>query len=261
MSTEQEASTHTPTAGPSTTDPSLAAVWMRLSVSLSFVTGLVDIMAYLTLSKFFVTAITGDLILGVSDLVRHVTPSTLLVLMVPVYLCGIVLAYFIARVLGLGGVRMMRTLLVVETAFFGVAFVTSAVAPSPGFNRSTYAVVIGVCAIVAVAVQNTAMKMADPQAPTTWAMTANTVHCCVAALDSCFQRGAQRASSLKQVRQTLPAIIAWVIGGLIGTFATIWFHRWCWAIPFAAFVLLLAAVWKRTNHVDGQETSAALTKK
>ena len=252
MSTHRQEGSHTDRASRSTTDPLLAAVWMRLSLSLSFITGMVDIMAYLTLSKFFVTAITGDLILGVSDLVRHVTPSALLILMVPVYLCGIVLAYFIARVLGLGGVRMVRALLITETVFFGCALLTSVADPSSGHADSNYSVTIGVCAIVAVAVQNTAMKMADPQAPTTWAMTANTVHFTVAALDSWFQRGAERASSLKQVRQTLPAIFAWVLGGLIGTLATLAVHDWCWAIPFVAFCLLLASVWRHTGRVEHQ---------
>ena len=252
MGAHPEAGPHPRPAIPSTTDPSLSAVWLRLSLSLSFVTGMVDIMAYLTLSKFFVTAITGDLILGVSDLVRHVTPNALLILMVPVYLCGIVLAYFIARLLGLGGVRMLRALLITETVFFGCALVTSVADPSSGHAGSPYSVVIGVCAIVAVAVQNTAMKMADPNAPTTWAMTANTVHCTVAALDCWFQRGAERASSRQQVRQTLPAIFAWVLGGLIGTFATIAVHDWCWAIPFLAFCLLSASVWQRTGRVERQ---------
>lgn len=104
-------------------------------------------------------------------------------------------------------------------------------------------------AILAVAVQNTAMRMADPKAPPTWAMTASAVHCTIAALDSYLSRGAERASSLEQVWQILPVLFAWVLGGLIRTFATILAHDWCWGIPFVTFGILLASVWKRTGKL------------
>ena len=250
MSDVTQEQSNAATAGASQTDPSLAAIWTKLSLSLSFATGMVDIMAYLTLSKFFVTAITGTLILGVSDVVRKVTPSALVVWMVPTYLCGIILAYLIAHVLGLGGAPMIRTLLVTETAFFAGAFLVAALAPSAAHTGSLASVVIGLCAIFAVAVQNTAMRMADPSAPTTWAMTANTVHCTVSAMDSLFLRGAKRAAALKEVRATLPAIIGFVVGGLMGTFTTVAVGEWAWALPFATFAILLASVWHRTDEVE-----------
>lgn len=261
MSTHQAAGPGHRTDGPSPPDPAVAAMWMRLSVTLAFITGLVDIMAYLTLAKFFVTAISPSMILMASDLVRHVTPNAPLLLMVPTYLCGIVLAFFIARWLGIGSARMMRGLILTETVFFGCAFVVSLINPSPGHAGSIYTVLIGVLAILAVATQNAGMRMADPQAPTTWAMTAITVQCGIAALNSCFSHGAQRASALKQVRQIVPALIGWVLGGLIGTFATILARNWCWGIPFVTFAILLASIWKPTAKVEHQEAAPAPAKK
>ncbi|MCW6511788.1 DUF1275 family protein [Lichenifustis flavocetrariae] len=68
--------------------------WTRLPPALGFLTGMIDVIGWLTLSHFYSANITGDLTQSVSYLLPGETPHAPQILAVPVFFAGMILIYF-----------------------------------------------------------------------------------------------------------------------------------------------------------------------
>ncbi len=217
------------------------AEWPHLPAALGFLTGMIDIAGWLTLGGFFSANITGDLVESVSYFVPGRPLHPLQVLAIPAFFVGAVSVYFLARRLGSANVAMVRSVLFTQFLLLVLVCGLSETAKHTLAPDGLPFVVIGTAIVLAIAVSNTSMHLLDNQAATTWALTANTVIATIALLNIVTKYGSEedRAKDWKKWRSIWPVIVCFLLGGLGGTLAVSFLHRWAWSIPAAVSLLLL----------------------
>ena len=188
------------------------AQWVRLSMLLAFVIGVADILAWLSLGKFFIAIITSDLIISVAELASGEPLKLMAVLAIPTYLIGVVAGYFVNRSQGGGTLRAVRVVLTVEVVLFGGATV---LAVADGRSDPTGAIAI--------------------------AIALNVVRGIVGLLDAATRTGDGPAKGLQAAADTLPAVGMFLVGVAAGTTAHLTVGPWAWALP-AVFLLVVLIV-------------------
>ena len=221
--------------------------WSRVSIVFSFINGMVDIMGWLTLGGFFAANITGDFVIAIADVVRGQQLHLLQLLAIPFYIGGVFLALVLAQRLGRQSVVQLRVLLLLQCLLLMCALTISVVLhPAPSME-GTPAVLIGLCAVSSIGVQNAVMRLADKQAPTTWALTANSVTAIFALMTLIHQNQADRTEAIETWQFNWRAIVAFLIGALVGAVAFSLLHTWAWAVPSVTTLLVLGVSWNFTR--------------
>ncbi|GJG89088.1 hypothetical protein tb265_42690 [Gemmatimonadetes bacterium T265] len=169
--------------------PASPAGWPHLPAEVAFVTGMLDLIGWFLLTGFFSANTTGDAVESASYVVPGQHPHVLQLLAVPLFVVAVVLVYLLSRRFGSASaatVRAMRAIQFVLLACLCLVSGTMRPSASPGGLEH---VLVGVLAVVTVAVSDTAMHMLDATAPTTWAITANVVTGMIALLNVATKYG------------------------------------------------------------------------
>ena len=221
--------------------------WPRLPAEIAFVTGMLDLIGWFLLTGFFAANITGDAVESASYAVPGQHPHVLQLLAVPLFLVTVVLVYLLSRRLGSASAATVRGVRAIQFVLLAcLCLVSGAMRPSASPDGLEH-VLVGVLAVVTVAVSNTALHMLDAKAPTTWAITANVVTGMIALLNIATKYGslAERAEDRARWRAVWPAVLAFLAGGLVATVAVVTLHNWAWAVPAAVSLLVLVATWRQ----------------
>lgn len=224
--------------------------WPRLPPALGFLTGMVDVIGWLSLSHFYSANITGDLTQSVSYLLPGETPHMLQILAVPVFFVGLVVAYSLSRTYGADSPATMRALLLVQAAVLLALCFAAGVAGPVIASKAWSDVAVGVLAVLAISLSNTAMHLMNKSAPTTWALTANCVTAAVAILNIVTGHGSaeERDRDARTWRAIVPTVLWFLLGGLLGVLAVRGLHARAWLAPLVTALLLWALLWPRATE-------------
>lgn len=149
--------------------------WVLVSV-LSTTAGAADATCFLALGGLFVAHITGDVVTVIAHYVAggYARPGPLLA--VPVFVSALCASVLIAKTADRAGASPRRVLLLLQSMLL-ITCLALAVefGPFASFNEPT-AVLVGMFAVAALAVQSAAVRLTLPNTPATAVLTMNVVH-------------------------------------------------------------------------------------
>ena len=224
--------------------------WPRLPPALGFITGMIDVISWITLAHFYTANITGDLVQSVSYIIPGQSVHVLQVLAAPVFLIGVIFVYVVARRLGASSPAMMRTLLLIQAAVLAVLCVAAGSDGVARVGKNVSDLIVGLLAVFAIALSNTTMHMMDKSAPTTWALTANCVSAAIASLNLITGHGSedQRRQDRHTWHTIWPTVLAFLMGSLVGVEAVQHFQERAWLVPLISALLLWTLLWPRATE-------------
>jgi uncharacterized membrane protein YoaK (UPF0700 family) len=231
----------------------LGGSWLLPAV-LSTTAGTVDVIGFLALGGLFTAHISGNLCVLAAHYVTGRFSKVGPLLSVPVF---IAVLGVVTLALGRGqkasnGSR--RALLVLHLALLaaslglGVTF-----GPFTDADRPL-AVLVGMLAVAAMAIQNALVKLALHDAPATAVMTTNLA---VLTMDlATLARGRadpdERARARRRVRMTLPRVVGFVGGCAAGAALEAFFNLWALALPVVLAGLALP-LWELSSEGRARE--------
>jgi uncharacterized membrane protein YoaK (UPF0700 family) len=195
---------------------------MALPAALSLLAGVTDVTSWLLLGGFFSAHVTGNLVVIAADVVSGRAPGVAPILAVPVFIVTAAAAAVASRRLAANGTsaRTITTLLLsVQAVLLVLAAVLSFTTRASDDPTRPLAVVIGLCAVCAMATQNAFLHLVPPKAVSTAVMTGNLVAGVIALVDLALNRGASpsvQASARSRWRGAWPLLAGFVTGCLIG---------------------------------------------
>lgn len=224
--------------------------WPGLPPALGFLTGMIDVIGWLSLSHFYSANITGDLTQSVSYLLPGETPHMLQIIAVPVFFVGLVVAYSLSRRYGAESPATMRALLLIQAAVLLALCLAAGVAGPVPASKAVSDVAVGVLAVLVISLSNTAMHLMNKSAPTTWALTANCVTASVAILNLLTGHGSaeERSRDARTWRVIVPTVLLFLLGGLVGVLAMRGPYPRAWLVPLVTALLLWVLLWPRATE-------------
>ena len=218
----------------------LRGAWL-LPIVLSTTAGAVDVIGFLALGGLFTAHITGNVVVLAAHYVIGGFSEVGPLLAVPVFMAVLGLVTAGSVVAERAGRRSRRDLLVLHGCLlagclgFGAAFGPFADAERP------LAVLVGMLAVAAMAVQNALVKLALPGSPSTAVMTTNITQVTVdlATLVGGLGTPDDLARSRDRVGAILPCVVGFVCGCAAGAILEVHFALWSLTLPVALAVLAI----------------------
>lgn len=189
-----------------------------LLVVLSVVAGCTDIIGFLGLNGLFTAHITGNLAFLAARLVGGSGEVQIAqMLSVPVFIVVVGLAVLLVGRLESIGLASLHPLLLLQFVLLAGSLVMCDAAGSPVNLHASSAVVAGMLAVSAMAIQNVLVQKSLKGAPSTAVMTTNVTRFAMAA-GSVLLGGdpASVAEARNQAARILPVIVGFVVGCAVG---------------------------------------------
>ena len=210
-----------------------------LPTALSLIAGIADVTSWLTLGGLFSAHITGNLVVVAADWVRGESLHTAQLLAIPVFVMGVVLTDLLARIFGPRRATMIRSLLLAQFLLLACASALAA-ATHPSTDPNGFAaILVGMIAVTAMAVQNTLLHLTCKPAPSTAVMTGNIVVSTLALIHMVLSRGSGRSDAIHEWKTTWPLLFGFLAGCIAGATAVSLLHNLAWLLPAAASLILL----------------------
>ena len=208
---------------------------------LSLIAGSTDVIGFLGLNGLFTAHITGNLAVLAAHIVAGDPTIFSYVLSVPVFMMMLFLTRVLAGVLEQAGVSTLRPLLLLQL-FFLAAFLSICVVAGPWRDADAIlAVIAGMCGVAAMAVQNALVQISLTNTPTTAVMTTNVTHFMLDLGEALVGRDrAQAARARARAMHTLPVIVGFTIGCVLGAAFEAAAGLWSLALPAALALLAFA---------------------
>jgi uncharacterized membrane protein YoaK (UPF0700 family) len=205
---------------------------------LSLIAGSTDTIGFLGLNGLFTAHITGNLAVLAAHIVAGDPTIFSYVLSVPVFMMMLFLTRLLAGGLDQAGVSTLQPLLLLQL-FFLVAFLSICVAAGPWRDADAIlAVIAGMCGVAAMAVQNALVQISLTQTPTTAVMTTNVTHFMLDLGEVLVGRDpAQVVQARARAMHTLPVIVGFTIGCVLGAAFEAAAGLWSLALPTALALL------------------------
>lgn len=221
-----------------------------LLIALSLIAGITDVTSWLTLGGLFSAHITGNLVIVMADWVRGESPHAIQILAIPVFVIGVVLAAFSARFFGARKGVMTRSLLFEQFLLLACASALAAATHPSTDPNGLAALLVGMLAVTAMAVQNTLLHLARKQAPSTAVMTGNIVISTIALIDMTLDRGSHRSDAIQKWKATCPLLVGFLAGCIAGATAVSLSHDLAWLLPAVASLILMLCCGSPKNPLD-----------
>jgi uncharacterized membrane protein YoaK (UPF0700 family) len=226
----------------------LWAQW--LPAGLSFVAGFVDTTSFVALFGLFTAHVTGNFVLLGSALV-HSGPGVIAkVLVVPVFVMTVAALRLLTIRLRARKRAVVRTLLSLEAVFlFGFLAMGVTLGPFSDADAPS-AVLTGMAAAIAMALQNAAMRDSLGHVHPTTLMTGNITQAVIDVVDLCCGVGDRhhRESMHRRTRRLLSNLFAFTLGCVLAALGVLFLGFWCLALPMAVTGLIAAAPDASTRH-------------
>lgn len=218
----------------------------RLPAALSFIAGVTDVTSWLLLGGLFSAHITGNLVVLAADTVTHTAPHLAAVLALPVFVVTTVGATAVARRLAAHRDRTRRILLGAQALLLLVAAVLSFAGHASANPDAALGIVIGMCAVCAMASQNAYLHLVPAKAPSTAVMTGNLVAATIAAADLLATWG-KSPTAWKRWNDAWPLLAGFIGGCLVGATASSLLGDHAAVVPAALAAALLFATAFRSS--------------
>jgi len=210
-------------------------------VALAVIAGATDVSSWLLLGGFFSAHVTGNLVVIAADLVRGVNPDLASLLAIPLFIVATVIATLAARRLGARSPATQHLLLGAQALLLVAAAVLSFTTQASAHPKSGLAVLIGMCAVAAMAAQNAYLHLVPERPLSTAVMTGNLVAATIALTDVVRSRG-KDVGARERWTQTWPLLAGFISGCLIGAIGATIFSDHAAAIPALLALALFVSV-------------------
>jgi uncharacterized membrane protein YoaK (UPF0700 family) len=221
-----------------------------LPIALSLIAGIADVTSWLTLSGLFSAHITGNLVIAMADWIRGELPRASQILAIPIFIMGVVFARLSAQIFGVRRGATIKLLLFEQFLLLACAFALAA-ANGPSTNpNSLAALLVGMFAVTAMAVQNALLHLVRKQAPSTAVMTGNIVVSTLALIDMTLDRGSDRSDAIDKWKATWPLLAGFLAGCIAGATAVSLSHDLAWLLPAVASLILVLCWGSPKNPLD-----------
>lgn len=184
-------------------------------VALSLIAGVTDVTSWLLLGGFFSAHVTGNLVVVGADIVTGARPDLVAVLAIPVFIVTTAVATAVARRIGAHRPVVTTVLLGAQAVFLLAAGALSFTTHASAHPTTGMAVVIGICAVCAMASQNAYLHIVPPKALSTAVMTGNLVAATVAATDIVRSRGGSSDARARWT-ESWPLLAGFMVGCIVG---------------------------------------------
>lgn len=232
-----------------------------IPTALSLIAGVTDVTSWLLLGGFFSAHITGNLVVVAADIVTGTPPDIVALLAIPVFILTTAIATVIARRIGALSPKVTTVLFGAQATFLLAAGVLSFTTHASAHPKEGVAIVIGICAVCAMATQNAYLHIVPPRALSTAVMTGNLVAATVAATDILRTRGEAPDARAKWTA-SWPMLAGFISGCLIGAAGATLLSDQAALIPAVLAVLLLITELVRRNtrpqHDEGFRPAPAV---
>ncbi|MBV8400161.1 MAG: DUF1275 domain-containing protein [Acetobacteraceae bacterium] len=228
--------------------PELWAQW--LPPGLSFVAGFVDTASFVGLFGLFIAHITGNFVVIGASMVHSGPGIIAKVLVIPVFIATIACVRLLAIRLRARKLSVVRTLLSLEAIFLFV-FLASGVLLGPFYDAdSTFAVLTGMAAAVAMAFQNAAMRDSLGHIHPTTLMTGNITQAVMDLVDLACRVGDKhhRETMRRRTRRLAFSLGAFTLGCLLSASGLLFLGFWCLIFPIGVTIVVAAAPESSTRH-------------
>jgi uncharacterized membrane protein YoaK (UPF0700 family) len=223
--------------------PSVDQSWamMLLPTVLSLIAGSCDVITFIGLDGLFTAHITGNLVILITRSVAGEHASMPHILSVPVFVAALGLTATLAVLLGRAGIASLRSLLILQLLLLCGSFIVCVCSDARIDPSDERALIAGMLAVSAMAVQNVIAHVSVRGMPSTAVMT-TTVCRFVAdfvALLSEPNRDLAAKAGLR-AKRTAPVIIGFAVGCSLGAGCEIALGLWALALPIGLAFIALA---------------------
>lgn len=205
---------------------------------LAFTAGFVDTAGFIALFGLFTAHVTGNLVLIGASMVDFRPGILGKLLALPVF----VLAVAGARMFVLHREARGRDAgigLLVGQTFFLAAFLAAGVAATPMVDADApITILVGQCAVIAMAVQNAATRTVFAGMAPTTVMTGNVTQVVIDLVDLVSSPGA-RGTVTARLKKMAPPVLTFAFGALAGALGYAAFGFWCLAAPISSVIVIL----------------------
>jgi len=230
---------------PTATTTTAARKTIRLPAILAMLAGVTDVTSWILLGGLFTAHITGNLVVLAANLVSATPPRLAAVLALPVFILIAVVATLFARRFGERRGRTQTVLLGAQAIMLSAAGILSFTTTASAAPDAPLSVLIGLCAVAAMATQNSFLHLVPAKAPSTAVMTGNLVAAVIAAVDLVRTRGTS-STALASWISSWPLLVGFVLGCLVGAAASTVFGDHAAVVPAViAIVVFVGAGIKR----------------
>ena len=227
------------TAAPVAAHPAQRAQ-IRLPAALSFLAGVTDVTSWLLLGGLFSAHITGNLVVLAADTVTHTAPHLAAVLALPIFIVTTVGATAVARRFATRHDRTRRILLGTQALLLVAAAVLSFAGRASADPDAPLGVIIGMCAVCAMASQNAYLHLVPAKAPSTAVMTGNLVAATIAAADLLATWG-KSPTAWTRWHDSWPLLAGFIGGCLVGAAASSLLGDHAAVVPAVLAIILFFA--------------------
>lgn len=216
-----------------------------LPVALSLVAGVTDVTSWILLGGFFSAHVTGNLVILAADAVTRTTPDLAALLAIPVFIITTAGATMLARRIGAHSPGTTTALLGLQASLLILAGALSFTTHASADPKQAMAVVIGMCAVCAMAAQNAYLHLVPARSMSTAVMTGNLVAATVTATDL-IRSGGKDTAAREKWTDNWPLLAGFLVGCLIGAAGATLLSDQAAVVPALLAVALL--IWQITRQ-------------
>ena len=214
---------------------------IRLPAILALLAGVTDVTSWILLGGLFTAHITGNLVVLAANLVSGTPPRLAAVLALPVFILTAVVATLCARHFGERKERTSAVLLGAQAILLAAAGILSFTTTASAAPDAPLSVLIGLCAVAAMATQNSFLHLVPARAPSTAVMTGNLVSAVIAAVDLVRARG-RSSTAMASWISSWPLLAGFVLGCLVGAGASTFFGDHAAVVPAVVAIAVFVGV-------------------
>ncbi len=210
---------------------------------LSFVAGFVDTCGFVALFGLFTAHVTGNFVLIGAAIADYHGGLIAKLLALPVFVIVVAVTRTLTIALEDRRKNAAVPLLALQILFLA-GFLACGVAAVPlPDGDAPMVIVIGMLAVTAMAIQNTASRTVFIMHTPTTVMTGNVTQVVIDLVDLSLGRGA--AEARLRIRKMVPAILTFTIGALAGALGYVFAGFWCLALPIVLLMVIFARETRR----------------
>jgi uncharacterized membrane protein YoaK (UPF0700 family) len=209
-----------------------------LAPLLAIIAGATDAIGFIGLGGLFSAHITGNLVVLAAAVVSHGGAPLAVVLSVPAFMIVVVLTRLLTAALQALGLDSLQPLLALQSLFL-IGFLAFRVAAGTnGDPHAAIALLAGMLAVAAMAVQNALVQIRLQGTPPTAVMTTNVTRFALSLGQVLVGRGPERRQQARvSAQNTWPQIVGFLLGCGIGAACEAVFSSWSAVLPVSLAVL------------------------
>ena len=217
-----------------------------LPTVLSLIAGSCDIITFIGLGGLFTAHITGNIVVLIARVFAGEKGPLSYILSAPVFIAALAVTTLLAALLGRARIASLRPLLILQLLLLSGCFLLCVAAGARINPSEPTALLVGMLAVSAMAVQNAIAQVSVKDMPPTAVMTTNICHFVVDFIAVLTERNRDLAAkSAARAKHTAPPIVGFAVGCGLGAGCEIIIGLWALALPsglaFLALVIALAS--------------------